>query len=122
MKKILSTPIGQILSASIVFSTAFALLYFSPLNMLHGRSDAPIIVGIFGVIALAIAYIFKLQLLTLVASFGYIIAFAMGFIFQTDGVDPISGGTNNLWQIWLISYWVFLVLGLIVNIILKNKK
>lgn len=122
MKKILSTPIGQILYSIIIFSLAFVALHFSQLNMIHGRSDAPIIVGIFGIIALVISYIFKLKLLTLVATIGYILALVIGVIFQTNGVDGGGGATNNLWQIWLISYWVFLGLGLIVNIILKKKK
>lgn len=122
MKKILSTPIGQILYSSIIFSLTFVALHFSQLNMIHGRSDAPIIVAIFGVIALIISYVFKLNLLTLVATFGYIIAFLLGVIFQTEGVDPGGGATNNLWQIWLISYWVFLCMGLIVNIVFKKKQ
>lgn len=122
MKKILSTPMGQILYSSIIFSFAFAALHFSQLNMIHGRSDAPIIVAIFGVIALIISYVFKLNLLTLVATFGYIIALLLGVIFQTKGVDPGGGATNSLWKIWLISYWVFLGVGLIVNIIFKKKQ
>ncbi len=121
MKKRLSAPIGQILYSSIIFWVAFVALHFSQLNMIHGRSDAPIIVAIFGVIALIISYVFKLNLLTLVSTFGYIIAFLLGVIFQTNGVDGGGGATNNLWQIWLISYWVFLGLGFIVNIILKKK-
>lgn len=121
MKKMLSTPLGQILYSSTIFLLAFILLHFSPLNMIHGRSDAALIVGIFGVIALLVSYVFRLKLLTLTATFGYIIAFILGVIFQTNGVDSGGGSTNNLWEIWLISYWIFLGLGFLVNVILKKK-
>ncbi len=121
MKKMLSTPLGQIVYSTTIYLLTFILLHFSPLNKIHGRSDAALIVGIFGVIALLISYAFRLKLLTLTATFGYSTTFILGVIFQTDGVDLGGGSTNSLWKIWLISYWMFLGLGFLVNIILKKK-
>lgn len=88
----------KILYSSIIFIAAVAILYYGPFDTIHWRSDEAIIVGAFGVIALL-----------------------LGVIFQTDGVDFGGGGTNNLWKIWLISYWVFLGGGFIVNVVIKKK-
>ena len=119
IKKLLASNKGQILYSFIIFLSTFILIHFSSLNTIHSRSDAPIIVGIFGVIALIISYIFKLKLLTLTATFGYVISFILGMIFQTNGVDEGGGSTNSLWQIWIVSYWVFLGMGFVVDIIKK---
>ena len=90
--------------------------------MIHGRSDAPIIVAIGGVIALLISYAFQLKLLTSIATFGYIFTLMLGVLFDTNSIDPSGGATNNLWQIWLISYLIFIGIGLVANIVMNRRK
>ena len=119
MKKIFSKRSVQITLSLLVFTTAFILLHYSPLGAVHGRSDAALIVAIFGVFSLLIAYIFSFKYLMVTATLGYIPALLLGVIFNTDGVDGGGGVTNNLWQIWLVSYWVFIGVGLILDIIKK---
>ncbi len=122
MKKLLRTTKGQILYSAFIFSLSVALLHYSPLSNVHGRSDAAIIVAIFGVLSLVISYLLNLKVLTLTATFGYILALIIAFLFQSNGVDPAGGTTNNLWQIWLVSYWIMLAAGLIADIFIKRKK
>jgi hypothetical protein len=74
MKKVFNKRILQIIGSMILFSISFILCHYTHLAALHGKSDAPIIVGILGIIALFISYIFNLKALTITATFGYIIA------------------------------------------------
>jgi hypothetical protein len=88
----------------------------------HGKSDAPIIVAIFGVIALLVSYIFNLKALTITATLGYIISFFIGVLLDTDGIVTGDGMIHNLWIVWLISYWVFNGIGIVCDFVKKIKQ
>ena len=124
MKKMLSKRPVQIAISSFVFTTSFLLMHYSPLNEVHGRSDAALIVAVFGVFALFIAYILDMKYLMTTATFGYIIALLLGAIFNFDVPYEGGGTSNNLWQIWLVSYWMFIGIGIVIDIIkrLLQKK
>ncbi|NLZ84081.1 MAG: hypothetical protein GX915_10510 [Clostridiales bacterium] len=121
MKKPLNRKTFQIIGSAILFAISFILFHYSHLATLHGKSDAPIIVGIFGVLALLISYIFDLKALTITATFGYIIAFILGICLDTDGIVPGDKLTHQLWLVWLISYWIFIGLGIIYDFLRKIK-
>lgn len=113
---------AQMLVSSSIFVLSMLLLQFSPLNEFHGRSDAPIIVGAFGVLALLISFAFSLKPLNIMATGGYLLALAIGVIFQSDGVDPGGGLTNNWWKIWFFTYWAFLGIGAVISAYKKIKQ
>jgi len=121
MKKIFSSKTFQIIGSAILFAISFILFHYSHLATLHGKSDAPIIVGIFGVLALLISYIFDLKALTIIATFGYIIAFILGICLDTDGIVPGDKLTHQLWLGWLISYWIFIGVGIVYDSLRKIK-
>lgn len=54
-------------------------------------------------------------LASLCSSIGNIIGFILGYIFNTEVIDYITGNTNNYWLIWLISYILIVVIGLILS-------
>lgn len=122
MKNILSSRAIQIIFSFSIFAGLVILLQFSPLNTIHGGSDAPIIVAIFGTISLVLSYALHLKWLTLTTTLGYIVALLVGVIFNTAGVDAGGAATNNLWQIWIVSYWIFIGLGIVAEIFIWYKK
>ncbi len=122
MKKIFNKRIFQVIGSIVLFSISFILCHYTHLATLHGKSDAPIIVGIFGIVALLISYIFNLKVLTITATFGYIIAFFIGVCLETDGIVLGDGVIHELWVVWLVSYWVFIGIGIIYDFIKKIKR
>ncbi|WP_409969888.1 hypothetical protein RFF05_08305 [Bengtsoniella intestinalis] len=122
MKQFLSTRLGRTICSTFLFALLVCLLHNYPLNQIHGRSDAAIIVGFFGVLLLLISCGFGLKPLTIATIGGYVAALVLGMVFNTNGVDAGGGSTNNLWIIWLFSYWVFLGIGLVVSLALNYRK
>lgn len=122
MKKIFSRKAFQIISSAILFAILFILFHYTKLATFHGKSDAPIIVGIFGLVALLISYILNLKALTITATFGYIIAFILGVCLETDGIVPGDKLTHQLWLVWLISYWIFIGVGIVYDFLRKIKE
>lgn len=121
MKKVFNNRNFQILGSIILFSISFILCQYTNLAALHGKSDAPIIAGIFGIAALFISYRFNLKALTITATFGYIIAFFIGAHLDTDGIVPGHEAIHELWLVWLVSYCVFIGIGVIYDFIKRIK-
>ena len=117
MKNIFNKRAFQIIGSIILFSISFILCNYTHLATLHGKSGAPMIVGIFGIVALFISYIFNLKALTITATFGYITAFFIGVCLDTDGIVLGDGAIHELWEVWLFSYWVFIGMGVICDFI-----
>lgn len=122
MKNIFHKKTFRIISSIILFIISFILCNYTYLATLHGKSDAPIIMGVFGIIALLISYILNLKALTITATFGYIIAFFIGVFLDTDGIVFGDGAIHELWTVWLFSYWVFIGIGMICDFFKKIKR
>lgn len=122
MKNNINKKAFQIIGSIILYSISFILCHYTNLATLHGKSDAPIIVGIFGIVALLISYIFNLKALTITATFGYIIAFFIGVYLDTDGIVYGDGKIHSLWVVWLFSYWIFIGIGMIYDFTKKIKR
>jgi hypothetical protein len=95
---------------------------------IHGTDDGAVIVAIAGGIALILSYIFKWRATTIIAPLGYVAALMLAAIFETDSI-AYPGGTegsvlysSNLFYIWLISYWVLIGLGIVIDIWVRLKK
>ena len=78
---------------------------------LHGMKQWPLVLGVFSLIVLVIAYLGKAREGLLGAGIGYPCGFFIGWLLCSDGVDPGGGRTNNLWIIWTVSLVVMIVLG-----------
>lgn len=86
----------------------------------HGmREWPPLLLGA-GCFALCVSWFAALPWFGNAACGGYLIAFGIGCIFQTDGVDPGGGAAGNLWQIWTTAYAVLMALGLVTDLVRKN--
>ncbi len=107
--------------SSIFFILSVLVLHFTPLNEIHGRSDAAIIVGIFGLVGIVVSHLFKFKTLNLIVSLGYLASFLLAVLTYTTTTDPILGSTNNLWVIWVYCYWVMMIIASGIDLYLKVK-
>lgn len=89
---------------------------------LHGMKQFPVIVLIIGLIVLSVVAIFDGRKVMICTVAGYIGGFAKGMLFNTDGVDSGGGRTNNAWQIWLVSFIVIVIAGIIWELVYKRAK
>ena len=88
---------------------------------IHGMKDWPGLLAVVSLIVLLTAIAFKLRWTSAAAAFGYIFGFILGAIFNTDGLDPGGGRTNNFWIIWAAGMLFCIVAGLAADIALKIK-
>ena len=68
---------------------------------LHGMFDLPRLLFLSGLFVIGLSLFAKARLVPVVTALGYIVGFWAGVVFQTDGVDPGGGRTNNLWIFWV---------------------
>ena len=85
-----------------VLMVGFVLIRFLLFGRLHGMKQWPVILMHFCLVVIIISFIVKAKMTPISCSISYIIGFFLAYFFQTDGVDPGGGRTNNLWIIWTI--------------------
>ncbi len=115
--KILNSNTGTI----ILFFILIHLFQDSMLNQIHGGSGSAGIVAIFGLMACLLICFFNWKYLKVTINLGYIVALIIAVIFNTNGVDPSGGTTNNLWIIWLVTYVLFLILAMLLDLYVNKK-
>lgn len=92
------TRIAHLVSLCVLW-IGFLLCRFAFFEI-HGMKDGPFYLFLFGFMVLGLSFAAKAELVPIVTSLSYIIGFAAGVIFQTEGVDPGGGRSSNLWMIW----------------------
>lgn len=105
----------------IVSSMLLSILFYFICSRLTKGNDATFIVGLAGVLALIISYIFKMRITTITATLGYPISYILGIVFETDSITYPGGASSNWWQIWIVSYWIFIGIGITIDIIMKYR-
>ena len=106
----------------IVSSMLLSILFYLICSRLTNGNDSTFIVGFVGVLALIISYIFKMRITTITATLAYPISYILGIVFETDSITYPGGVSSNWWQIWIVSYWIFIGIGITIDIIMKYLK
>ena len=88
---------------------------------MHGMKDWPNLLAILSVFILVIATIFGNRIISAATVIGYIGGFILAMIFNTDGVDPGGGRTNNGWIIWGAIFSFSILIGLFLSLITKKE-
>lgn len=89
---------------------------------LHGMKQWPLILFVCGLIVIGISFIAKAKRVSLFTALSYIAGFAVGAIFQTDGLDAGGTKTNNLWIIWTVVFICTTLVSILAELILAKKK
>ncbi len=99
---------------------SYYLCRYTFFNM-HGMKQWPSLLAILGVAIIIIASIFGNRIIQAATVVGYMVGFIIAMIFNTDGVDPGGGGTNNAWIIWGTILILSILIGYILNRIIKKS-
>ncbi|MTI49969.1 MAG: hypothetical protein FH761_19230 [Firmicutes bacterium] len=84
---------------------------------IHGMKQWPNLLAISSIVIIIIAIIFGNRIIPVVTVVGYMGGFIFAMIFNTDGVDPGGGRTNNAWIIWGTVFILSIIIGIIFNFI-----
>lgn len=103
------------LQAAALMTAAFILCRYVLFD-LHGMKQWPELLFGFGICLLAISALAGGNVFPWSAALGYPIGFVLGWLLQTDGVDPGGGRTNNLWMIWTVAMLFVAALGLLLDL------
>ena len=89
---------------------------------LHGMKEWPVSLLVAGLVIVTMSLLTKKQVIAWFTSIGYLVGFFAGVLFHTEGFDPGGGRTDNLWQIWTVTYMICIVAGAITETVRKWRK
>lgn len=89
---------------------------------LHGMREWPVILFAVGVVILTVSFLAKAKYIPTVTAAAYPLAFLLGALLQSDGVDPGGGRTNNLWIIWTVVFIGMIFISVCFELLIKKKK
>jgi len=99
---------------------SYWLCRFSFFEM-HGMKQWPNLLAILGIVIIAIATIIGSRIIPVATVIGYMGGFIFAMIFNTDGVDPGGGRTNNAWIIWGAVFIFSIMIGIILGFTSKHR-
>ena len=99
---------------------SYLLCRFSFFQM-HGMKQLPNLLAILSIVIIVIATIFGNRITPLATVIGYMGGFILAMIFNTDGVDPGGGSTNNAWIILGVVFILSILIGIILSFISKLR-
>ncbi|MCQ4863599.1 hypothetical protein [Pseudoflavonifractor phocaeensis] len=105
----------------VCFAVSYALCRFAFFGSIHSMKQWPNILAIVGLVILSVSLLFKKRATAVMTIIGYMGGFALGAIFNSDGVDQGGGTTNNLWIIWTVAFLICVVVGVIVDVVAKKR-
>ncbi len=87
---------------------------------MHGMKQWPNLLALIGGVIILIAVMFGKRITSASTVIGYLLGFILALLFNTDGLDPGGGRTNNAWLIWGMVFIVAILIGIIMDISLRS--
>ena len=89
---------------------------------LHGMKEWPNLLAIAALVILLAAFFTKKFRLSVMVSLGYPASFGIGLLLHRSDVDPGGGATDNLWIIWAVSLLIWILAGIVMEMLAARKK
>ena len=121
MQELLHKKSFRVISSSLILMITFLILGYTPLNEIHGRSDAALIVAVVGGIGLIISNVCNFNSMIIATSLGYVVSAFIGKAMESEGMVFDNAPIHTMWIVWLVSYVVIIMIGLAVDFIVKLK-
>ena len=86
-------------------------IYFN----VHGMKDFPNTMSLLSAALTCLFILSENNISAICSTIGNTIGFFIGLMFYSVKVDYITGNTSNLWLIWGISYFIVVILGMVIN-------
>lgn len=103
----------------LVLEFAYLIIRY-PLFDLHGMIQWPIYLNIAGAAIIVVSIMMGKSITPAFTVSGYILGFALGYLFEQSSNPSGSQIASNLWQIWLLVFVVAIFIG--VNIEAKKER
>lgn len=103
-----------------ILGVSYWLCRFSFFEM-HGMKQWPTLLAMLGIVIIVIAIIIGSRIISVATLVGYMGGFVLAMIFNTDGVDPGGGRTNNAWIIWGAVFIFSTLIGIILGFVSKHR-
>lgn len=102
----------------LVLEFAYLIIRY-PLFDLHGMIQWPLYLNIAGATIIVVSIMVGRSITPIFTVTGYILGFALGYLFEISSSSATSQAMSNLWQIWLLVFVVAIFIG--VNIEVKKE-
>lgn len=89
---------------------------------IHGMKEFPDTLALIAGALTALFILLNKNVSAFLSALGYIVGFYIGALFHTTYIDIVTGNTDNLWLIWLISYVIIAGIGYIIDKIMFHVK
>ena len=103
----------------LVLEFAYLIIRY-PLFDLHGMIQWPLYLNIAGAAIIVVSIMVGKNITPAFTASGYILGFALGYLFEISSNSNANQATSNLWQIWLLVFVVAIFIG--VNIEVKKER
>ena len=125
MKSKVKSRVVWVVAATMALCVCYVLSRHDVLGQWHFMKQWPLSLFVFGLIIIAVtAFTFSKKVM-ICTPIGYIVGFVLAMMFNADGVDQGGGRTNNAWGIWIVSFVIILLIGIMWELVgryLKRKK
>jgi membrane-bound ClpP family serine protease len=109
------------IGAAIALCVCFLLCRFV-FFQLHGMKAWPLYLFILGIAVIAVSAFTHSGKVMIGTVVGYMAGFVLAMLLRTDGIDPGGGATNNAWIIWTFSFLLFILAGVVWEVVSKRAK
>ena len=89
---------------------------------MHKMKDFPDTLALIASALTALLIMTNKNITAVFSSFGYIVGFYIGSIYHKSYVDIVTGKSDNLWLIWLISYVIIIGVGFVLDELMFHVK
>ncbi len=121
MKKGLLKKVVKVIGLPLCLGVSFVLCRFVFLYIHHMKQWSELL-AIISLIILVAAMVLDLKWMSVTTAFGYIVGFIIGAVFNTNGVDPGGGGTNNFWSLWALTIMICIFAGFVIDVAIRVKR
>lgn len=87
----------------------------------HGMKEIPDYLALFTALAVVVSFLLGGRCVPIITSLAYPVCFVIAYIFQRDGFDLGGGRTNNLWSIWVITFFISFLISLCLEAVFSHK-
>ena len=103
----------EVIGSFSVLLICYFLSRHDVLGQWHYMKQWPVALCVLGAVVIILACIANYRKTVFFAPIGYGLGFVLAMVFNTDGLDPGGGTTNNGWIIWTVSFLVIVAIGAI---------
>ncbi len=105
----------------VLLVAAFFIIRF-PLYSWHDMKEMPLYLMLAGLMVIMLSFASGKKLTPVMTAVGYAAGFFISYFFSVTSIDSHGASTNNMFVIWAIAFIACVFIGLIADIMKKQRK